>query len=571
MEPSACFTGLTTGSCCPKFRWFLHGVARLAKQRAGRHGHITISVAVDALYSANPCSGLLLCVPSATFPLSVIACLCSRKPVNAMSLVEHILAPRAPQLRRQMWFDILPLEVLAAIALHASHGKQTPDCLNIAQVSPKLRQGLLSALNNRLSLPELCDYMDVPARRLTAEDVHGWAHLLGNDIEELDVDGDFVNLFTHHCIVDMLRAPRLRRATIPDEPHILRTASESRSIQELYIRLRNYRREDDRSRQFFEQALSSLSLKKLHLICCDYDRSLKCPFRNERYLNPQYRNLPTSFATLEVLEIDCARAGRTTYDPIWRMFPAATCLRELTFHEDMPDEHLQRVQRLDTVKIRSGPNAFEIAVRIGRPVKELCIEAPLTLSADQIRNLRPLLELTTLRLDICSGAEDALQDLTRALRDLRRLDLGWGKPSICKHGVDRDHNPCYAQPRPSAVSKAIQETRLTELTLRKVCLPQDELGDILRHLGDDLEVFRICVADQDESQKDRLEALLYLTAQYNTSLRRLEAHTDVWERDASLSRSQVRAQGSRLRRAVRMLQQRAPHLNITGNAFAIES
>lgn len=455
-----------------------------------------------------------------------------------------------------IWLDILPGDVCERIAVHASSGGQTPHALVLGEHNAKLRQAVAAVLSYKMRFLETACPQ---ARR--------WSNLLLPDIRDVEMKISSSALSDRRCLDDILRTRSLRRASIIDDVYPLRAIVASDTLRELHVRVQGYPREAGMARELLLRAFSSLNLEKLRLICCIEGAVTWCPFIDDNYLCPSLDDFPRCFHALRALDIDCARARIGDCDPTWRLFPALDSLQDLGFHGRLPEGQLRRVQSLETVRVKSGHDSFEIAMRIGAPVKEVHLKT--AISSEQIKSLRNLPQLRILSLYLNHGDEHALLYLLERLPDLTSLDLHWGPSSLCFHGRDDVHTPCYAIPDDGITSRAIEKTRkLEELKLRDVRLKKDDLESILQHVGEKLRVFCTCVADQDETQLDRLEDLLYICAKNNPGLHEFRI-LDVYRRDGYDSRTQGRIQGSRIRRAMSRLQFCAPQLNTASIARAI--
>lgn len=455
-----------------------------------------------------------------------------------------------------IWLDILPNDVCERIVLHASGRHQAEDALPLGETNAKFRCAVASVLQRRM---RFTDAATAHTRR--------WCDLLLPDVEEVEVKASSSS-FDRSCLGDILTAPTLRCASIIDDIFPLRAIASSNSIRELEVRVQGYPREAGIAQELLLQIFSTLNLTKLRLICCVEREVTSCPFIEAQYLDPHRDDFPSCFSTLQTLDIDCARAKIGDCDPTWRIFPALTSLRDLGFHGELPDGTLLRTQALETVRVKSGLKANEVAISIGAPVKELHMKS--ALSSAQLKGLETLSNLNILSLQMSPEDDETLSDLLSKLPELRSLDLCWDPPSFCNHGRDDVHTPCYAMPSPRRTFRAIEKTKsLQELKLRDVRLSRLELLDILEHVGTNLKVFWISISDQDETQLDRLEALLYCAAVKNPGLCDFRI-PDVHRRDGYNTRKNGRIQGLRLRQAMERLQSHAPEMDTTNIAQAVE-
>lgn len=397
-------------------------------------------------------------------------------------------------LGHQIWLDVPPPEVRERIAVHVSGGQFTQTALHLAQVNEKQREAVVSVVSKALHVND-------------TEDPKIWANLLQNELVALSFD------YGCRCpdyAFDLLRAPKLRSASIPDDPELLKEVAKS-SVTELTIIVCGRA-----SPTLLFDTLASLPLTKLQLFC-NVDEESRC-FNNPDFVGPNAFALAVSCPRVTEFQTECSCPHE--HDLIWRALPMLAELRKLTILE-LPDDSLERLAGLESIKIHSALDVQSLAKQLGPVVSDVVFPCDF-LDARQIESLMRCTQLSSLRCMVKEQTEFALADLIKKSLSLSILEVYWGCAEVPREKNIRQPSPFYATVTPRVLLCAISTgVNLTVLILCHVHIPLSELTSMLKSVGRRLHEFGTSIMGQEEEPLDRLESVLFAATKHCPNLKGL--------------------------------------------------
>lgn len=414
----------------------------------------------------------------------------------------------------KLWLDIPPSEIRVRIARMICFGRPNPAALHLAQTNAIQQEAVLDALSCKLEISGDA----IP-------DLGRWIYVFADTIREISVGHICVFRSERSSVLELLKAPTLRRAHIFDDTDVLNAVAESKSIQELVVRICT-----THTQHLLLRTLKSLSLTKLELY--SYSRfARECPFN-------ALTNEPSDVGTLleccpkvASLKMSCSLSHHTHHhqnDPVWKLIPLFPTLREVTVETDAPEDVLPSLKKLESVHVTSrllwavdkpdaaSVNAFRMAMNLGSVVTHLTTQE--VLSAGQVSQLVECPNLTHLEIRIQEGEDQTMAKCVASLPSLRSLKLRWllrTPASIMSRELPSE----FSASTPGVVSDiAKNASNLTELELVDVKIELDELDEMLRCFGRRLTHFGISIIGQHETPCSRLLGFMRCVTKHSTGL-----------------------------------------------------
>lgn len=392
------------------------------------------------------------------------------------------------------WLDVPPPEVRERIAVHVSGGQLTQSALHLAQVNGKQREAVVSVVSKALHITNTAN-------------PETWANILQDELVELSFD------YECHCpdyAFDLLRAPKLRSVSIPDDPRLLKEVAKS-SLTELKITVCGRA-----SPTLLFDTLASLPLTKLQLFCY-VDEESRC-FNNPDYVGPNAFALAVSCPRVTEFRAECSCPHE--HDLIWRAVSMLTALRKLTILE-LPDDSLERLAGLTSIKVHSALDVQSLAKQLGPVVSDVVFPCDF-LDARQIASLMRCTQLSSLRCMVKEQTEFALADLVKKTLSLIVLEVYWGCAEVPRERNTGQPRAFYVTVTPGVLLRAIStRVNLTVLILCYVHIPLSELILMLKCVGRRLHEFGTSIMGQQEEPLDRFEHVLFAATKHCPNLKEL--------------------------------------------------
>lgn len=207
---------------------------------------------------------------------------------------------------------------------------------------------------------------------------------------------------------------------------------------------------------------------------------------------------------------------------IWSALAAFTNLRELSLHNPLvrfiPEEALQHMSRLDSVKLSASQEVPRIAARIGAAVTTLDTLYESEFSLDEISALMKFLCLRELKCRITSQNEVALLETVQRLPELVKLGVSW-ESDDCN---DRSGRLNDQKVSPGLLLRTVQvATKLHTMSLYGLRIPSSELEEVLKCMGRRLQRFAFSSGLRGDAPLRRLCFVLMAVAKYNPELKAL--------------------------------------------------
>lgn len=447
-------------------------------------------------------------------------------------------------LQQELWLDRLPPEVMNRIMAQLVSYARTEKVsnrfdwlLDLAESGAGLRDAIMSTLLYTMRLDE-CG--------LRSE---RWAGVFLGDVRvvifgetEREAAGQLSGK-RETKLMGVLRAPTLRRAEVLDDPDVLQALGGNKGVRELRIDIGREEGYDG-----ILETVKSMKLKKLELRCQIGDKKrTRCPFNEMICRHPAADALQMCCPSLPSLEIKCARRdhwnARLGYkDPVWRVLPTLSELREVTVTCRVPPEAVEGLRRVERVHIKCVLGAYETAIEVGDKVRTLhTLES---LNARQVGGLGACSGLEDLSMYAEEGAEEGLAAMSEKVKRLRCVKVRWGRP---QQWSGRGHGWNVARfmgMREGALLGLVRSSaRLRDLEVDFVRVRMDEVRAVVKEMGPRLRKLGMSIFDQDEAPLERLALVLEDMARWNA---RAQVFHVEWSRaDYEAMRRKVREAGVR--------------------------
>lgn len=456
------------------------------------------------------------------------------------------------------------------IATYICRNSQPHDALSLAETSPVLRDAVLEILSHTICITaENSDLL--PRWDAIARDCVQTLSFCSEQTTNSAVDWSQITAPLSPSIFNLLRAPALKRVEIYDERTMLTALQDSPTVQELLVRI-----EGLAPTSLLRCVIQSLGLHRLELEC--HQSTIECPIQDLHFtssiLSSYHEHAPfalhppnhTWCRNLRSLRINCSAPQHPDY--LADYIPLFPNLVEVTvgnvgrsFQEAYP---LQFLQRLTSVRIIHARRGFGLALNLAHRVTALhfCQRA---LSSSDLSQLSACPNICDLRVNVFYGTDDALRNMLTTLRKLTILELCWEKPRR-----PRTYRLGRILRRPHtefSLSDGFLSTALTKDTTPNLkelqligVMSNEELSNILRNMGHKLTAFVVSVCKQGEKPLGRAAHVLASLALNCPELRVFKTFDDLGSLrehdnpDLCNDARQVLA-------SLRLLQQRAPHLN----------
>lgn len=313
------------------------------------------------------------------------------------------------------------------------------------------------------------------------------------------------------------------------------------------------------------ETLASVRLQKLVLRCQGW--KVPCLFENTDFFNEEYNALATCCSNLCSLELYCHSDSHGSVEgngtPFSQTLPDTALMLEVGLNGDVADNTVDRLRRLDSVKLKARRDACSLAAKIGSAVTELVSRPEERLAGGEITSLTACPRLSHLSASLACRADTSLAAAATVFRSLCSLDLRWDVHEI---GVWSRDRVSYPSATAGAILRTVQELgELEVLHLFCVQIALTELTECLKCVGRRLRSFKTSILSQEEEPLVRLEELLYTTARWNVGLLRFHTGMEMGQRLGHCPGTET--QLCHVRRAVRRLKQKAPYVDL-GNLRA---
>lgn len=398
----------------------------------------------------------------------------------------------------KVWLDLLPPELRAGIATHVCNGKQSEHALNLAETSPNQRAAVLSALDDVVSFDN-------------NHNASRWTKLFQSSVRQVTFDKYviFPRPVEHHPL-SLLAAPTLHRAEIPSSEPFLRAIANSPNLRLLRIFVQS-----NLDVNLLWKTLKALNLTELQLWCAE-KRSCQCAIRRMLAEDDAVTCLASRLGNLKALRVRCFHR-----DPIWQIIPALPSLRQVIIESRVPQEAIDRLREMQSVRIIGVPGAANLASRLGQVATVLVTNERVdNVDLEHVSKRCP--RLSELEIAVSEGVEHTLYWAAQRMLKLRNLKLRWGEPEdwwARSHGWNVAK---FCGVTEGMIARAIRFLpELRDLDLLCVRLSMKELGGILKVIGKRMRHFGTSIADQDEPPFERMELLLKVLVAHNTELRSL--------------------------------------------------
>lgn len=299
------------------------------------------------------------------------------------------------------------------------------------------------------------------------------------------------------------------------------------------------------------------ALQRLELFCGIVDARF-CPFGEavwSRKLGEVMGTLP-----LRTLRVSCSCTLRK--DRLWRLLPAVPNVTDVCVESAPPEHLLERVMRMEAVRVWNMHNAFSFLPMVLEVLKELDIDLLIGGGVSQ-RDLMTLVKcerLEVLRLMLDRNVTKGLDSVVRAMPQLWSLKLRWESAVTDCCEVE------LVNVTQGMLLTAMKSTsNLKELALIGVSIDLKELEDILASLGNRLLRLDVTLEGQEEQPLQRLAVLLVAAIKWNHELqffrqaRYLEDGSEPIERSA----------GHQIKALLERLRQSAPRFSLALNPYII--
>lgn len=298
------------------------------------------------------------------------------------------------------------------------------------------------------------------------------------------------------------------------------------------------------------------ALQRLELFCGIVEARL-CPFGEAvwlRQLGEVMRTLP-----LRTLRVSCSCTVRK--DRLWRLLPAVQSVTDVCVESAPPEYLMERVSRMEVVRVWNMHNAFDFVPKVFGILKELDIDLLIGGGVSQ-RELMTLVEcerLEVLRLMLDREVTSGVDYVLRAMPRLWSLKLRWENEV-----TDRGKIELVNVTQRMLLAAVESASSLRELALIGVRVTLKDLEAMLANLGDRLLRLDVTLEGQEEQPLQRLAVLLVAAIKWNHELqffqqaRYLEDNCELIERGA---KHQIELLLERLRQsAPRFSLARNPHI-----------
>lgn len=427
------------------------------------------------------------------------------------------------QLIGSMLLDDLPQELCERIATYSSNR------LHLAEVSITQRAAVMSALQHTLELLPITDA------------IPRWCHI-AHHLQHIRIP----HPLPHPDVLKLLSGPSLRSVEIPDNLAYLRAVA-SAKVTRLTVRI--FGGVD--SRTLFA-CLKAMPLVELRLLCMHRPNVTDCPILHSRtHHDAVYDACPH----IKTLEMNCWLWQK---HEVWLVIRHLN-LEELTLTSEVPEEHIKRIAAVPSVCLES--RAFRMAPNIGNSVTSIngTWVGANALSKSDVFELSNCPRLERVYVDLEEGAEEGLPSVLGP--SLQSLSLTWNFVRA-GHGWKN----AYTVSLGSICAIVAECKNLKELCLPRVRIQLEEVLDILRRTGDNLQLFEMDVGMQRECSCEWVLRILETAARHNRNLRDLRLHVRMQDHFGGIhcyrgAQAHEKSLGELLLGADR-LHQFAPSLNI---------
>lgn len=442
------------------------------------------------------------------------------------------------------WLDELPAELSERIARFVSRGRSCEALLHLAKTSAPQHAAAVAAHDYKPALHSLSD------RKSGAK----WAQVFGGHVREVTyLKSDWQVSFQH--LRSLVLGSQLRRFTFElSDDERLPVLLPQRSWDDVEVDL-IITDEDP-----FERALQTIRLVKPRRVTFsgwspenDYD------LLNREEGKILIQDLFEELTCVSEVQVHWCEGLTHWLCLLLSLLPGRTSLDITT---DFPLDALQKLREVDEISIsqceRAVGNVWDF-IELGQAVVELKIEPVLreyVVSAQYLARLAewfPNLRRLDISLEV--GSETHLAGTMSKLTKLKDLALSWEGKSEGEEGER------YHRPTPGMILEGVKRcNRLSNVRLEKVELDAEEIADMLRHLGGNVQWFSTDLSHGPELRGPELLkgalTVVGAAAQHCPALRWL--YTNVQETRAWRERSE--AWKRKFAAAGRVLEKRCVHL-----------
>eukprot|EP00177_Eucheuma_denticulatum_P004688 GFKZ01008515.1.p1 GENE.GFKZ01008515.1~~GFKZ01008515.1.p1 ORF type:complete len:947 (+),score=141.12 GFKZ01008515.1:62-2902(+) len=443
---------------------------------------------------------------------------------------------RGTILRKRCFLDALPLEVCIRIA--AFYGR-FPDLnsLNLAMISKRFKEAVLSCVEHTL---DLTNPREVPQ-------LEQWEKLFLPSLRDIRCSDPAWPIERK-----LFHSPTLLHATVPYDESLLSELKMAPNLRSLCVSL-----DGVYSPRALITALAQLKIEHLSIRCeyCDTDACAITRLSRSRRGRRGFANFPA----ITSLEFFCDRKsteGRTDLE-FSNLVTALPNLHEITLRCSVPENVIQALGKLDSVKLIEVADGVKTAVKIGSSVTTLmCAAGQPFMHGDDISRLTACPNLKELALSIEPSAEF---ELPLVVRNLEVLHLSWRWEKV--RSSPQSFKAKYYTPPTDIIWEILQSApNVVELVLHGAPLSANQVERILSTLGPQLRRFGLTVDSERESTHLLLLSLMdglrlncaglkQLDLKFNNNFRCLSGESGrVWSR--------------KLRFALKLLVRRLPLLNV---------
>lgn len=319
-------------------------------------------------------------------------------------------------------------------------------------------------------------------------------------------------------VLFLLSGPKLHRVEISNDPTQLQAVEGSASIRDLSIRLFH------RDVNIFE-ANRFLHLASLRLICTG-NKCSECSFKGLASLNEGVVSETTNAGPFSCcpniisLSLTCGSHEKdySGSEVVRDMVCKFATLHRITL-ENMKasSETVSMLRNLDSVRIFRTEKALHLARELKSNITVLKTDEGL--NNDQILQLENCRSLTRLEIALKEDAGEALPAALCGLNSLHTLKLNW------KKAIQEEEEPPFLNEArvdeifPGLIydiSNAVPSLR--ELFLSSVLICDDEMVEVMEHMGERLEKLQVPMKFNGRNTFVWLENILQAVLDYNSNL-----------------------------------------------------
>lgn len=440
-------------------------------------------------------------------------------PAASTSELAASAIPVVPSFLAPLWLDVLPADLAERTARFVSRGNRTEALLHLAQTSPRQHLAAVAALDYKLNLHS----------HQGSGSIEEWARIFVDHVRELEFECSKVP-FSLELLGNLMLGSQLRRLVLKlDFDELVAETLFRRSWDGVDVHI-----------EVEAGVVGTVCALPLHQFLWKMGvtnlRPRKMTIGSEWEPNcgtvcveKNWSSEERLFDVLkDVSEVRVpVHSGNANWMAMLSRLPGRTSLE---MDRAPPSDLLPSIQRIDEICIKppSDIDAMrgtlsDFAV-LGTAVVELDLE---TVWGDGFLESHHLASLANWfpnlrRLDVGlkAGCETSLPCVLSKLPKLDILSLRWNlEPEVAD--VNR-----YYRPVPGAIGEGIERCAgLSRVCLLDVELDAQELGRILRHLGERLRGFHVTL-DRGPEPLERAIAVAVAAAQYCPSLRWLSTQLE---------------------------------------------